>query len=414
MSTLALPFILIMEGFSLLLKKSFSEHKISGIKVSKLINIVHLMFVDDLLLMSKADLAEWSIIQEVLSRFCSASGLSINLSKSSVHYWGLSEPELIIFKRAIPYTFIDLREGLKYLGFQLKIGASSPDDWLWLVKLFEKKIGGWCNKWLSLGGRFILVKTVLEGLAVYWMTLEKIPRKIINTLRRLSTNFLWNGHGNKHCFHLCSWEILARPRKAGGWGLKNLHTFNTALLASSFWRALTLDSIWHNIVVDKYLGSANLSDWLRKQSLHQKNASPFWKGLVRSSPIILHWLRWKPGTGIEIQTGRDMIVGLDDRSLLHPELCSKLTSQNFHYLAHINLSTGSSTLPDHWLSDSDLSLSGRMATDWNFFTFHLKCAGISLNEDPDTLVWTGGDASGIPSVKNIYEALLNIQNPAWI
>lgn len=32
---------------------------------------------------------------------------------------------------------------------------------------FERKIGFWGNKWLSLGGRFILVKTVLEGLAVY-------------------------------------------------------------------------------------------------------------------------------------------------------------------------------------------------------------------------------------------------------
>jgi hypothetical protein len=256
----------------------------------------------------------------------------------------------------MPYTFIDLKEGLTYLGFQLKIGASTPDDWLWLVNLFEKKIGGWCNKWLTMGGRLILVKSVLEGLAVYWMTLEKIPKKIINTIRSLSTNFLWNGHGSKHSFHLCSWDLLARPRKAGGWGLKNLLTFNTALLASSFWRALTHNSIWHKIVMDKYLGSINLCDWLRKPTLLQKSASPFWKGMVNSSPIILHWLRWKPGTGKKIKIGRDMIVGLEDRSLLHPDLCSKLTSQNILYLAQINLPTGSSTLPDQWMGSRELSL----------------------------------------------------------
>jgi hypothetical protein len=56
---------------------------------------------------------------------------------------------------------------MRYLGFQLKIGASSPEDWQWLIKLYERKIGGWCFKWLSLGGRLILVKSVLEGLAVY-------------------------------------------------------------------------------------------------------------------------------------------------------------------------------------------------------------------------------------------------------
>jgi hypothetical protein len=59
-------FILIMEGLSLLLSKSISEHHITGIKVSNLIKIVHLMFVDDILLMSKADLAEWLAILDLL------------------------------------------------------------------------------------------------------------------------------------------------------------------------------------------------------------------------------------------------------------------------------------------------------------------------------------------------------------
>ena len=48
-------FLMIMEALSILLTKSFTEHKISGIKVSNLIKIVHLMFVDDVLLLSKAD-----------------------------------------------------------------------------------------------------------------------------------------------------------------------------------------------------------------------------------------------------------------------------------------------------------------------------------------------------------------------
>jgi hypothetical protein len=246
-------FILIMEGLSLLLTKSFTEHKISGIKVSKFIKMFHLMFVDDVLLMTIADLAEWTVIQDVLFLFCAVSGLSINHSKSTVHFWGLTESELLCLKNSIPFTFIDLREGFKYLGFQLKLRASSPDEWHWLVRLFERKIGGWCNIWLSLGGRLTLVKAVLEGLAVFWMTLERIPKKVINSLRRLSSNFLWNGLGSKHSFHLCSWEILTKPRKAGGWGLKNLFTFNTALLASSFWRAATINSIWHRIVVENIL-----------------------------------------------------------------------------------------------------------------------------------------------------------------
>jgi hypothetical protein len=338
-----------MEGLSLLLTKSFTEHKITGIKVSKFIKLFHLMFVDDVLLMTIADPAEWTVIQDVLSLFCTASGLAINHSKSTVHYWGLTESELICLKNSIPFSFIDLSAGFKYLGYRLKLRASSPDEWQWLVRLFERKIGGWCNIWLSLGGRLTLIKAVLEGLAVYWMTLERIPKKVINSIRRLSSNFLWNGTGRKHSFHLCGWDVLTRPKKTGGWGLKNLVYFNTALLASSFWRAANINSIWHRIVADKYFGSLHFCEWLRKPSLIPKRASTFWKGLVAASPVILHWLRWLPGSGSEIFVGRDKIIGVEDCSILSSSLISKLVSTNRSNLAQVGRPSDSHYLPDSWL-----------------------------------------------------------------
>nr|KUM45131.1 hypothetical protein ABT39_MTgene3631 [Picea glauca] len=83
------------------------------------------------------------------------------------------------------------------------------------------------------------------------MTLERVPSKIITTLRRLAFNFLWSGQDDKHRLHLCNWQTLSKPRRAGGWGLKNLSSFNVALLASTFWRAVTHDSVWHQIIFDK-------------------------------------------------------------------------------------------------------------------------------------------------------------------
>jgi hypothetical protein len=381
-------FILIMEGLSLLLSKSISEHHISGIKVSKFLKIVHLMFVDDVLLMTKADLTEWLVILDLLQLFCSVSGLSINYSKSTVHFWGLNEAELVLLKDSIPFSFIDLSKGFRYLGYQLKPGASSSVDWRWLVAIFERRIGFWCNKWLSLGGRFTLVKSVLESLAVFWMTLERIPNKIINILRRLSFNFLWNGQAGKHRFHLCSWELLSKPRRAGGWGLKNLTTFNTTLLASSFWRAVSHDNIWHRIIMDKYLGSLPLLTWLRKPSLLQKRASSFWKGLISSSPVILHWLRWKPGSGTDILIGRDKILGLEEQSILSPNLRSQLCSLNLLCLAQVRSSTRVLPLPDNWMGSGDLHLSGLNATDWDSFTTALRSAeSLSMMSQTLSLGW---------------------------
>jgi hypothetical protein len=309
-------FILVLEGPSLHLSKNVVEHHITSIKVSNLHKIVHLMFVDDIILLSKADVTEWTALLDILQLFCTASGLSIHPMKSIVHYWDLSASDLSTLKGFIPSSFFDLSLGFRYLGYRLKPGASSATDWTWLVSSFERKIGFWCNKWLSLGGRLILVKTVLQSLVVYWMLLERIPAKIITMLRRLSFNFLWNDQAGNRRFHLCNWQTLSRPKREGGWGLKNLSIFNKALLACSFWRAISIDNIWHRVIKDKYLGAKPLSFWLRRTHLIQSLDSPFWKGLVSSSQVILHWLRWSPGSGKDINLGRDKLIGLDDLSIL--------------------------------------------------------------------------------------------------
>jgi hypothetical protein len=45
-------FILDMEGLSMLLKLGQAEGKITGIKVTRTIKILHLLFVDDVLIMT--------------------------------------------------------------------------------------------------------------------------------------------------------------------------------------------------------------------------------------------------------------------------------------------------------------------------------------------------------------------------
>jgi hypothetical protein len=221
-------FILIMEGLSLMLSRGSDDHNLSGIQVTKFLKIIHLMFVDDVLVMSKADLKDWKVIFDILQAFCLVSGLSINFTKTTVHYWGLEESELSQFKAILPFTFADLNLGFKYLGYHLRLGASKTEDWGWLVAKIENKIGLWCNKWLSMGGRLILVKAVLESQSVFWMSMEVIPRATLTKIRQLMFTFLWSGQRTKARLPLCRWDLLTRPKHSGGWGLRNLFYFNSA------------------------------------------------------------------------------------------------------------------------------------------------------------------------------------------
>jgi hypothetical protein len=79
-----LLFILVMEGLSILLKDKKLEGKLSGVKVSRIIKILHVLFVDDVVIMSKAGAQEWWQIDKLLKSLCSSSGWMINISKSTM------------------------------------------------------------------------------------------------------------------------------------------------------------------------------------------------------------------------------------------------------------------------------------------------------------------------------------------
>ena len=83
--------------------------------------------------------------------------------------------------------------GLKYLGFYLKPNDYRKQDWYWLLEKMEKGLKIWSHKWLYRAGRLVLVKVVLEAIAVYWMSLAWIPKGILEAARRNYFRFMWSG-----------------------------------------------------------------------------------------------------------------------------------------------------------------------------------------------------------------------------
>jgi hypothetical protein len=85
-----------------------------------------------------------------------------------------------------------------------------------------------------MGGRYTLLKFVLERQPVYRMSLAAIPLSVLNNLRKLVFNFIWKGNSESTHYHLYKWEQLTLPKKYGGWGLRNIFDFNKSLATNSF------------------------------------------------------------------------------------------------------------------------------------------------------------------------------------
>jgi hypothetical protein len=65
---------------------------------------------------------------------------------------------------------------------------------------------------VSLGGRVILINSVLASIPVFFLSFLKIPLKVRMAIVRIQRNFLWGGaSGDKNKIDWVSWRDICRP-----------------------------------------------------------------------------------------------------------------------------------------------------------------------------------------------------------
>lgn len=94
-----------------------------------------------------------------------------------------------------------------YLGMPLGANTKSKKIWNGVIGKCGKKLSRWKSQYLSLGGRVILINSVLDALPPCMMSLFPIPASVIKILDNIRRSFLWQ-ENEKKCFYLVKWEAL--------------------------------------------------------------------------------------------------------------------------------------------------------------------------------------------------------------
>ncbi|KAK1394833.1 hypothetical protein POM88_013889 [Heracleum sosnowskyi] len=148
---------------------------------------------------------------------------------------------------------------MKYLGVPIGVSHKKKVFWKPLIQKMDQKLASWKAQSLNEAGRLTLLKSVVESLPVYWLSIFKLPKGISKHMERLRRDFYWShykttGSQNKKKMHLVAWEKICSPKKAGGLGLVSFETKNMALLSKwcSKWR-LDRDRSWNKWMRYKYL-----------------------------------------------------------------------------------------------------------------------------------------------------------------
>ena len=281
------------------------------------LDVSHLLFADDTLILCGADSDQLWYLQGVFTWFQAISGLKINLGKSELVPVG-DVPNVqalvgILGCRvsALPLTY-----------FGLPLGASFKNKSIWnpVVEKIEKRLAGWKRFYLSKGGRITLIKSTLSNLPTYYLSLFPIPKSVARRIEKLQRDFLWVGLDDEPKFHLVPWKRVCEPLMSGGLGIRNLTMFNQALLRKWLWRyALEPESLWRRVIDSKY--GSMWGGWYSQIGTQAYGVS-LWKFIRAGWNTFSNYISYMVGDGSRIKFWHDPWCGDQPLKLSFPELHS--------------------------------------------------------------------------------------------
>ncbi|KAG7559082.1 Reverse transcriptase domain [Arabidopsis thaliana x Arabidopsis arenosa] len=294
-------FILCTEALIARIKQAEWTGIIQGLRLSLASPPVsHLLFADDSLFFCKADCQQSEEIITILRQYGEASGQQINFAKSSVMFGSKVQPQ----SKADIKTILGIHQegGMgTYLGLPEKIHGSKAQVFAFVQDRLKSRINTWSAKFLSKGGKEILIKSVAQALPTYVMSCFLLPKNIRSKLSSAISNFWWSNKQESKGLHWIAWDKLCSPLSEGGLGFKMFEDFNLALLAKQLWRLVRFpDSLLARVLRGRYFKySSPLS--VKPSYL----PSYGWRSMLAARPLLLSGLRKNIGSGYDTRVWSD-------------------------------------------------------------------------------------------------------------
>ncbi|XP_030497624.2 uncharacterized protein LOC115713283 [Cannabis sativa] len=384
--------IICAEGFSALISKFESDTLLQGCRVANdAPTISHMLFADDSYLFCQANSGAARSVMTLLRRFETAFGQQVNLTKSSIFF----SPNVQHVVQHQICSLLGMDEAFDnsfYLGLPNIIGRNKKSILGFLKNKVINRINSWTGKLLSGAGKEILLKTVVQSLPTYAMSVFLLPLGTCDEIEKLMARFWWKTTGSKgNGINWMNWNRLSQPKHEGGLGFRLLHDFNLAMLAKQGWRFLTHpNSLVSRIYKacyfphDDYL-SADLG----------RNPSFVWRSIWQAQSLVRLGARRTIGNGLTV-------------SILHqpwlPHSTNPyVTSSHVGLIGH-TVSSLFSVDAGTWDIELVQDMFNHRDADLNL------SIPLSFSASGDFWSWSG-EHSGLFSVKSAYRMLLDNKDP---
>jgi ribonuclease HI len=294
-------FIMVAEGLTSLINKAVACGDLHGVKICRgAPTVSHLLFADDCFLFCRSNLSETRKLMEILKTYEEASGQEINLSKSEVFF----SRNISRAAQADLSNLMGVRHVLgtgTYLGMPSMVGRSKKATFAYIKDRIWRKINSWRSRPISKAGKEIMIKSILQAIPTYVMSIYLIPDATVNEIEKMLNSFWWGGGHNNKGIKWLSWERMTYPKNKGGLGFRDLKAFNMAMVAKQGWHIMmNPDTLVARIFKARYFPhssflAANLGN----------NPSYVWRCLWKSRCVLNLGCRWRVGDGSTIKVMSD-------------------------------------------------------------------------------------------------------------
>ncbi|XP_042954744.1 uncharacterized protein LOC122291171 [Carya illinoinensis] len=294
-------FILCSEVLGKLLDQAEMKGFITGFPFARgslLVN--HLFFADDSLLFCKANALEWSRLYGILKAYEDASGQRLNMDKTTIFFSCNTRSEA---KKAILAAtgLVEAKSFEKYLGLPAYVGKQKMNAFKPILDSIRAKMQGWTVRFLSQAGKEVLLKSIVQAIPTYCMSIFKLPKTILTAINSLMQKFWWGMKGDRSKVKWIPWKTLGISKDDGGLGYRDFEKFNVALLAKQGWRLMTHpDSLASRVLKAKYFHRAEFM-----KAKVGSNPSYLWRSFITGREVLKEGIFWCIGNGNSVRLWHD-------------------------------------------------------------------------------------------------------------
>lgn len=103
----------------------------------------------------------------------------------------------------------------KFLEVNVGDSPRTVDMLYEIIENVKIRLSSWKSRHLSMGGRVVMINSILNLIPLYTISFYMAPCKVNNQIKNIQARFPWGGSENKNKVHWVSWENVCVAKENG-------------------------------------------------------------------------------------------------------------------------------------------------------------------------------------------------------